>query len=133
MLPQSLRQSYQNFFSALDQLDSTLESDDPKLLQLTLPNLQEVFPALEQGLNAAQSENALDEAIASRLQSIHTEINKQLRLLSTDIAFLKTAKQPDTQQQRRQQIGDRIQSLRQYGDAVLALGETSPKAAESDA
>ncbi len=62
----------------------------------------------------------MDEAIALRLQSIQTEISKQLRLLAMDTMFLKTARQPETSQQRRQQIGDRLDLLLRYCEAILA-------------
>ena len=62
----------------------------------------------------------MDEAISLRLQSIQTEISKQLRLLAMDTMFLKTARQPETSQQRRQQIGDRLDLLLRYCEAILA-------------
>jgi len=62
----------------------------------------------------------MDEAIALRLQSIQTEISKQLRLLAMDTMFLKTARQPETSQQRRQQMGDRLDLLLRYCEAILA-------------
>lgn len=64
---------------------------------------------------------AMDEAIALRIQSIQTEISKQLRLLSMDTMFLKTARQPETSQQRRQQMADRIDLLLRYCEAILTL------------
>lgn len=69
------------------------------------------------GLNAI----AMDEAIALRIQSIQTEINKQLRLLTMDTMFLKTARQSETSQQRQQQMADRIDLLLRYCEAILAL------------
>lgn len=68
------------------------------------------------GLDLAE----LDEAIALRIQSIQTEISKQLRLLAMDTMFLKTARQPETNQQRRQQMGDRLDLLERYCEAILA-------------
>lgn len=63
----------------------------------------------------------------SLLQSIRVEMHKQLRLLSTDLMFLKAAKQVETLEQRRQDIGDRLTHLQGYCDAILKLAEeTSP-------
>lgn len=52
-------------------------------------------------------------------QSLLVEIHKQLRLLATDAAFLQTAKTPQTQQQRQQQIRDRLTTLNRYCDHLL--------------
>ncbi|MGB3492123.1 MAG: heterocyst frequency control protein PatD [Elainellaceae cyanobacterium] len=130
MLPEPLHQSYSALFATLDQLESLLKSEDSKLLQQTWPNLQNVFRSLVTGVNEAIAENMLEPEQASRIQSIHTEMNKGLRLLNTDIVFLNTAKQPTTIQQRQKQIGDRLQSMRQYGEAALSLWTTSTSDAD---
>jgi hypothetical protein len=56
-----------------------------------------------------------------QIQSIQTEINKQLRLLETDLIFLKAARQPDTMQQRQQQIQTRVTLLLSYVTRVLEV------------
>lgn len=55
------------------------------------------------------------------VQAIQIEINKQLRLLETDVIFLQAARHPSTTQQRQQQICDRLVILQRYCDAVLAI------------
>ncbi|NMG61048.1 hypothetical protein E1H12_21670 [Geitlerinema sp. P-1104] len=52
-------------------------------------------------------------------QSLLVELHKQLRLLATDAAFLQSAKTPQTQQQRQQQIGDRLNTLQRYCQHLL--------------
>ena len=52
-------------------------------------------------------------------QSLLVEIHKQLRLLATDTAFLQAAKTPQTQQQRQQQMGDRLATLQRYCNYLL--------------
>lgn len=61
----------------------------------------------------------LEGAIAAQIAALHTEMAKQLRLLSMDILFLQTARQPETVQQRTEQMGDRLRLLMRYCDAVL--------------
>jgi len=61
--------------------------------------------------------------VEQRLQSFQVEINKQLRLLGMDVLFLKSARQVTTIAQRRSQMGDRVQILIQYCDAVLGFQE----------
>ncbi|MBD2342692.1 heterocyst frequency control protein PatD [Anabaena subtropica] len=55
----------------------------------------------------------------SRIQSYKTEISKQLRLLEVDVMFLQGARQPSTVQTRLKIISDRLNTLIQYGDAIL--------------
>lgn len=59
--------------------------------------------------------------LAGEIQAIQTEINKQLRLLETDVIFLRAARHANTIQQRKQQACDRLTILQRYCDAVLAI------------
>lgn len=59
----------------------------------------------------------------SLLQSIRVEMHKQLRLLVTDLMFLKAAKQAATLEQRWRDIGDRLTNLQGYCDAIIQLSE----------
>jgi hypothetical protein len=52
-------------------------------------------------------------------QAIHVEINKQLRLLRTDLLFLRSAQQADTQAQRLGQMRDRLTLLERYCEMIL--------------
>ncbi|GAB4468801.1 MAG: hypothetical protein OHK0037_26610 [Elainellaceae cyanobacterium] len=63
--------------------------------------------------------SGLDGAIASQIAALHTEMTKQLRLLSMDMMFLQTARQPETVQQRTAQMGDRLRLVMRYCEAVL--------------
>ncbi|BAZ38388.1 hypothetical protein NIES4101_43250 [Calothrix sp. NIES-4101] len=56
---------------------------------------------------------------ASREQMFCTEINKQLRLLEIDINFLAGASKPATIDTRLKIIGDRINTLIKYCEAVM--------------
>jgi hypothetical protein len=55
--------------------------------------------------------------------AIQVEINKQLRLLKTDGLFLRSAKQPTTQEQRLQQMRDRLTLLQRYCEMILAAAD----------
>jgi len=67
--------------------------------------------------------DALAPEVEQRLQALQVEINKQLRLLGMDALFLQSARQPATVEQRRSQMGDRVQILLRYCDAVLGSQE----------
>lgn len=65
-----------------------------------------------------------DEAAATlppHLIAIQVEINKQLRLLSTDVMFLRTAKKPENRQSRQSQMVDRLTLLERYCEQAIAL------------
>jgi len=59
----------------------------------------------------------------SLVQSIQVEMHKQLRLLTTDLMFLKTAKQAEVRAKREGEIGDRLTNLQGYCDAILKLAQ----------
>jgi len=59
----------------------------------------------------------------SLIQSIQVEMHKQLRLLGTDLMFLKAAKQAEVQTKREAAIGDRLTNLQGYCDAILKLAQ----------
>lgn len=61
----------------------------------------------------------LSPEVRSRVGSYQTEVNKQLRLLGTDLMFLKSARQASTAEQRRTQIRDRLETLIGYCKALL--------------
>jgi hypothetical protein len=55
--------------------------------------------------------------------AIQVEINKQLRLLKTDGLFLRSAKQSTTQDQRLQQMRDRLTLLQRYCEMILGTAD----------
>lgn len=59
----------------------------------------------------------------ARLLSYHTEMNKQMRLLEMDAMFLAGARQAATAQARVNAMAQRVQTLRQYCEAVLEKDE----------
>jgi hypothetical protein len=117
MLPLSHAQPYQILRSTLVQLREQIElaSPEPAKLRKTLQKTQEYFQQHILTLDLDE----LKPTDLSKVQSIQTEINKQLRLLETDILFLQAARQPTTVHQRQTQITDRLSILIQYCDAVL--------------
>lgn len=117
MLPDLYREPYTVFQSQLEQLQQNIGqvSPDPRALQTQFLETQRCFQDRILSLN----EEALAPEVSGKIQSIQTEINKQLRLLAMDVLFLQSARQSATAQQRQKQMGDRLQLLRQYCEAVL--------------
>ncbi|MBD2465046.1 heterocyst frequency control protein PatD [Oscillatoria sp. FACHB-1407] len=120
MLPVLYRQSYEALQQTLQQLQAsiTVENPDLKGFRAMLQTAKTQFQQQILTLDPEQLEEE-DSAIALRLQSIQTEISKQLRLLDMDLLFLQTARQPATVQQRYVQIGDRLTTLIRYCEVVL--------------
>lgn len=55
------------------------------------------------------------------VQSLHTEVHRQIRLVATDVGFWRAARRTETVQQRLGQVGDRLETLRQYCDGMLKI------------
>lgn len=107
--------AYQAFEQQLQQLDVHL--GDPDI------SFETVKATVDQMQHWFQQMQTIDEGKTpeshSRVQPIQTEIAKQLRLLETDLLFLRAARHPQTLQQRKTQMGDRLKLLHSYCDALL--------------
>ncbi len=113
MLPQPYRNAYDNAYDHLRQallsLVANLEQHEPELsvLSTAIATLQVEFQSQVLSLNP----DTLKPSQQQHLQAIQTEIHKYLRLLNTDLAFLKAARQTSTRQQRYALLRDRLQTL----------------------
>ena len=80
--------------------------------------------ALQQGFQGQVL--PLTTAADPQLQPILTELNRCLRLLAMDVAFWRSSREPLTQQQRQQQIGERLAQLgmllEMLSDRLVAIG-----------
>ncbi|NEP18227.1 MAG: heterocyst frequency control protein PatD [Leptolyngbya sp. SIO4C1] len=108
----SLKMTIQTFNQQAEQLQTGLKSGEmaPETVQSALPELQAKFqPILTAQVDSGQWRSAI------------TEMNRLLRLLQIDLQFLRTATQPDTQQQRRQQSLQHLAQLQALGQGLLTL------------
>ncbi|MEB3358786.1 MAG: heterocyst frequency control protein PatD [Synechococcales bacterium] len=122
MLPEPYQSRYGALRQSLEQLAGVVA--DPAGDGDAIERLFQTTQQQAQSVISADFED-LEGAIAPRLRSYRTEINRQLRLLGTDVLFLKTSRQPQTSQQRRAQMGDRLQQLMGYCTASLELGDST--------
>lgn len=104
-------QVFQSHLSALKPLCQRA-NPDPRALQSTFLALQQIFQ--DQILPLATARAA--EAIT--LQPLLTELNRTLRLLAMDVAFLQTARQPATQQQRQRQMIAKVAQIETFAQAI---------------
>jgi hypothetical protein len=122
MLPEAHRQIYEEFLRSLEQLKltATQAKPDPAALIATLQEMQQFF---QRQILALSWDNRVDPRVEQRVQSYQIEMNKQLKLMGTDVMFLQAARQSSTAQQRQVQISDRLNLLIGYCNVLLQVGE----------
>jgi hypothetical protein len=116
MLPSLHCQCCEEFLRSLEQLKQGVERGT---------NIQEEFKGLQQLYQEkilTLSSEGIEPAIAPRWRSLHTEINRTLRLLQTDILFLNASRQATTSQQRQTACLQHIERLVGYCTAMVNLG-----------
>ncbi|MBD2258744.1 heterocyst frequency control protein PatD [Pseudanabaena sp. FACHB-2040] len=89
-------------------------------------SLQQHFLAVQEQFQGQLKGSEGD--LAELAQPILLEMSRTLRLLGMDIAFLQTARQSVTLQQRQKQMCDRIAQLQNFCQGLLKLAsEYSPE------
>lgn len=98
----------------LNKLQETLAEANPKgqVIQKMFLTLQQRFQ------NHLLPAIAADDQKQAQVQPLLTEINRSLRLLGMDVAFLQTARRSTKFQQRQKQMGDRIIQLQNFCDGL---------------
>jgi hypothetical protein len=117
MLPEAERRCFEELQQSLQSLFVIIKPTDlnPTAVQVGIAQVQTFF----QQQILSRDFSYLESADEFQIQGVVVEINKQLRMLSTDAMFLKAARQPDTAAQRLQQIDDRINTLIRYCNILL--------------
>lgn len=110
-------ENYTEFRQMLASAKETLfqNTGDRASLKPSIMKLQQIFQNQILTLNL----DTFDPILAHQVQSLHVEMDKQLKLLSMDAMFLQAAKQSATVEQRLQQASDRFTLLIQYCDVIL--------------
>ncbi len=85
---------------------------------LTRKRFQGITKWFEQNITDLNQQD-LDLAIAPRWQSVQTEIKREFKLLTTDVLFLSTAKEEETQIKRIDSISVRLAKLISYCQIML--------------
>jgi hypothetical protein len=101
-----------------------MQTDPPPANPAKSQTLQLAVAAAEPVLQAIMRmavEQGETQTVQNRVQALNTEIRKQLRLCQMDLLFLKTARHPTTQQQRCQQLQDRLTLLLQYSQGIVTV------------
>jgi hypothetical protein len=117
MLPTSHQKSYRKLLNILLELQEQVSSPNSRVTAISekFSQVQKVFQ--EDVLPLTSDE--LEEAIASRFLSVQREIHRNLRLLETDLMFLRSSKQAATTEQRLKIIRDRVARACEFCQVML--------------
>lgn len=110
MLPNSYIGAYRELLILLQQLRDRVETDNFELLQDNFSQIQQLF----QQQIASLTGDELESDVFSQWQSVQTEIHRSLRLLQTDLMFLRSSRQATTSAARLKSVVDRLDKLIGY-------------------
>ena len=119
MLSASHNRAYQDFLTLLTEFKSSLIDSE---VETTSFQVKQKFEELQQWFEkniASLDEQEIEQGIIASWQSVHTEIKREFKLLTTDILFLASARQSQTQTKRLQSISARTTKLIGYCQIML--------------
>ena len=119
MLSASHNRAYQDFLTLLTEFKSFLINSEVNIASF---QVKQKFHELQQWFEkniASLDEQEIEQAIVASWQSVHTEIKREFKLLTTDILFLASARQSQTQTKRLQSISARTTKLIGYCQVML--------------
>ena len=120
MLPASHDRAYQDFLTLLTEFKEVLAKISTNPIDKSIAREFGNLSGWYQAHIARMSDRSLEPAIASRWQSVQTEIRREFKLLSTDILFLASARQIATKQKRIKSIEERLTKLIGYCQIMLS-------------
>ncbi|MEC4896100.1 MAG: heterocyst frequency control protein PatD [Oscillatoria sp. PMC 1051.18] len=118
MLPRSHTEQYEDFLKSIRNLQKILSQPQPDLVSLKA-GFQQSQWVYGQQITTLTSEN-LDVDVASRWQSVQTEILRAWRLLQTEIVFLQASRSSSTSVARLAAAQERLQKLIDYCELMLS-------------
>ncbi|OKH13150.1 heterocyst frequency control protein PatD [[Limnothrix rosea] IAM M-220] len=114
-----LIQSYTHLQNYLQQLALRLGQGEINASQAIAMG-QELARCWQTQLATSTGEN-LAPTIFSQWRSLHTEIHRELRLLSMDLMFLGSSRSAQTQAAKQKIAGDRLQKILQYCSQIQQI------------
>ena len=134
MLSMLHKKAYQEFMTLLNEwqkiceswgnnpINESLDVSEPVINQESAISKQ--FPKLQRYFEreiTTLTDDKLDIKVVSFWRSLHTEIQREFRLLSTDMLFLASSRQTSTREKRLQTICDRNTKLIAYCQKILDI------------
>lgn len=110
---------YREFLNLLEEFKQELSSSDESIYRAIWSDLQQfcqqqLFPL---------TEDDLAQSIIQQWRSLQTEIQREFRLLNTDMLFLAASRQSKTKEVRFKSIGDRVTRLIRFSQMAKELVE----------
>ena len=115
------KKAYREFLNLLEEFQRQLNSSDKTIPQEIWDNLQQFC---QQKLFTLTGDN-LDQSIIQQWRSLQTELQREFRLLNTDILFFAASRQTKTKEVRLKSIGDRVTRLAQFSTMAKDLISSS--------
>ncbi len=113
------KKAYQEFLNLLQEFLYQLKSSDETITQRSWHDLQQFC---QQKIFTLTSDD-LDESIIQQWRSLQTEIQREFRLLNTDMSFFAASRQTKTKEIRLKSIRDRVTRLAQFSTMAKDLIE----------
>ena len=113
------KKAYQEFLNLLQEFLYQLNRSNKKIFQKSWHDLQQFC---QQKIFTLTSDD-LDESIIQQWRSLQTEIQREFRLLNTDMSFFAASRQTKTKEIRLKSIRDRVTRLAQFSTMAKDLIE----------
>ena len=113
------KKAYQEFLNLLKEFQDQLKVSDKTIFQKSWHDLQQFC---QQKIFILTSDD-LDESIIQQWRSLQTEIQREFRLLNTDMLFLAASRHTKTKEIRLKSIRDRVTRLTQFSTMAKDLIE----------
>ena len=120
MLSMLHKKAYQEFMTLLNQWQKICTVSEPTVEPTS--EMTKQFPKLQQCFKqeiTTLTDEELNMKVISSWRSLHTEIQREFRLLSTDMLFLASSRQTSTRDKRLKIICDRNTKLIVYCQKIL--------------
>ena len=111
------KKAYQEFLNLLKEFQYQLNCSEEQISQGSWHNLQQFC---QQKIFTLTGDD-LDESIIQQWRSLQTEIQREFRLLNTDMLFLAASRQTKTKEIRLKSIGDRVTRLVKFSTMAKDL------------
>jgi hypothetical protein len=123
MIPTLHQKTYQKFQMVLQALREEIESPNSRVAAISekFVQVQQVF---QQEIMSLTSDELAEDEIA-RFVKVQTEMHRNIRLLGTDLMFLRSSKQATTSTQRSSTVRDRLNNLMGFCQVMLTYGSNS--------
>ncbi|HHP7232396.1 MAG TPA: heterocyst frequency control protein PatD [Xenococcaceae cyanobacterium] len=123
------QKAYQEFLTLLSHWQNLAVNQEQ------IPEMSQSFAHLQQYFQQEimiLTDEELDNTIVAAWRSLQTEIQREFRLLSTDLLFLNSSRQASTRENRLQTIRSRLTRLITYCQNILTMAANHQPSPDND-